>query len=122
MTNYHLRIASSLWRRVIFCITKPQAVRQAGLSFPTRSLRHGIIAATNRYGLLKAIFHNRITETKPQKDPHYDNLARLLSKISYQVRDGPHSVSETLEYRHAGDLPVRCAGFSYQHPGPGSRS
>jgi hypothetical protein len=27
--------------------------------------------------------HDRITETKALKDPHYDNLARLLSKVGY---------------------------------------
>jgi hypothetical protein len=27
--------------------------------------------------------HDRITETKAPKDPHYDNLARLLSKVGY---------------------------------------
>jgi len=35
---------------------QPQAVRQAGLSFSTRSPCRGIIAATKRYGSLKAIF------------------------------------------------------------------
>jgi len=37
-------------------VTKPQAASQAGLSFPTTSLCYGIIAATKRYGSLKAIF------------------------------------------------------------------
>ena len=37
-------------------MTEPQAACQAGLSFPTRSLCYGIIAATKRYGSLKAIF------------------------------------------------------------------
>ena len=36
-------------------MTKPQAASQAGLSFPTTSLCYGIIAATKRYGSLKAI-------------------------------------------------------------------
>jgi len=91
----------------------PKADRQAGLFF-----QQGLYAT--EYCGNKAVWivesnfvHDRITETKPQKDPLYDDLPRLLSKISYQVRDRPHSVSETLEYRHAGDLPVRCAGFSY---------
>ena len=41
---------------MVVVVTKLQAVRQASLFFPTRSLCHGIIAATKRYGSLKAIF------------------------------------------------------------------